>query len=211
MFRIVAGAVSFVALFAAVTRAESPKPKTLGQQHGFPTTRAWLESLDRDRDGVVTRREFAGTDTQFRTLDTDDDGKLTLTKSDPARGEPVRDDKRDTRGDKRITDSRDDKRDSRDDKRDNRVTDSRRDPIAPVTNPDGRTIGERHGYPTTRDWLATMDRDNDGVITRREFTGTRTEFDILDVNSDGKLTLGRKPAKPVMQPTRPTNARSPLR
>lgn len=37
-------------------------------------------------------------------------------------------------------------------------------------------------------WFIALDRNHDGIVTRTEFLGPRTEFDRLDFNHDGKLT-----------------------
>src|SRR5207245_6733455 len=39
-----------------------------------------------------------------------------------------------------------------------------------------------------QDEFARLDRNDDGVISRREWDGTRSEFDRLDVNHDGVLS-----------------------
>lgn len=39
-----------------------------------------------------------------------------------------------------------------------------------------------------RDWFASMDRNLDGDLSRREFLGTRARFDRLDADSDGLLS-----------------------
>ncbi len=33
-----------------------------------------------------------------------------------------------------------------------------------------------------------MDKDNDGKVSRDEFTGPKPRFDLLDLNGDGQLT-----------------------
>jgi Ca2+-binding EF-hand superfamily protein len=39
---------------------------------------AWFRKMDRNRDGDVSRREFLGTDEQFRQIDADGDGLISL-------------------------------------------------------------------------------------------------------------------------------------
>lgn len=40
-----------------------------------------------------------------------------------------------------------------------------------------------------RDDFQTFDRNNDGIITRREWTGSRRAFDERDTNGDGRITI----------------------
>ena len=44
-----------------------------------PTTRGprWFRKMDRNRDGDVSRKEFLGTDEEFRAIDTDGDGLIS--------------------------------------------------------------------------------------------------------------------------------------
>jgi hypothetical protein len=65
----------------ARTAEKPPAPAEFkGTVHGFKTTREWLGSMDKDKNGIVTKAEFKGTPDEFRSLDTDRDGKLTLSK-----------------------------------------------------------------------------------------------------------------------------------
>src|SRR5262249_7126444 len=43
---------------------------------------AWFRKMDRNRDGDVSRREFLGTDAQFRAIDTDGDGLISLAEAE---------------------------------------------------------------------------------------------------------------------------------
>ena len=45
-----------------------------------PLTRGplWFQKMDRNRDGDVSRKEFLGTDEQFKQIDTDGDGLISL-------------------------------------------------------------------------------------------------------------------------------------
>jgi Ca2+-binding EF-hand superfamily protein len=52
--------------------------------------------------------------------------------------------------------------------------------------------------------LKAMDRDRDGRVSRREFTGARSQFDELDGNEDGYITLKEIVAAAQAKP--PTNA-----
>jgi hypothetical protein len=42
----------------------------------------WFKKMDRNRDGDVSRREFLGTDEQFRQLDTDGDGLVSVEEAE---------------------------------------------------------------------------------------------------------------------------------
>lgn len=39
-------------------------------------------------------------------------------------------------------------------------------------------------------WFGKLDRNSDGELSRREFPGSRTEYQALDRNSDGRVTAG---------------------
>jgi Ca2+-binding EF-hand superfamily protein len=44
----------------------------------------WFQKMDRNRDGDVSRREFLGTDEQFRRIDTDGDGLISVQEAEAA-------------------------------------------------------------------------------------------------------------------------------
>jgi Ca2+-binding EF-hand superfamily protein len=44
----------------------------------------WFRKMDRNRDGDVSRREFLGTDEEFRRIDTDGDGLLSVEEAERA-------------------------------------------------------------------------------------------------------------------------------
>ena len=44
----------------------------------------WFQRMDRNRDGDVSRREFLGTDEDFRKIDTDGDGLIDMKEATAA-------------------------------------------------------------------------------------------------------------------------------
>jgi hypothetical protein len=58
----------------------------------------------------------------------------------------------------------------------------------------GTRAGDLAGFGSRQDQVSRLDRfddydiDNNGVITRREWTGTSREFNELDLNRDGRIT-----------------------
>jgi Ca2+-binding EF-hand superfamily protein len=56
-----------------------------GASDGLPELTAgplWFRKMDRNRDGDVSRKEFLGTDDQFRQIDTDGDGLISVEEAD---------------------------------------------------------------------------------------------------------------------------------
>jgi Ca2+-binding EF-hand superfamily protein len=63
-------------LFRAVAISSVyPGPRPLPQRTAGPL---WFRKMDRNRDGDVSRREFLGTDEEFKKIDTDGDGLISL-------------------------------------------------------------------------------------------------------------------------------------
>ncbi len=65
------------------------RPQSQPARFGLPmnVTRAqtgplWFQKMDRNRDGDVSRREFLGTDEQFRKLDADGDGLISQSEAE---------------------------------------------------------------------------------------------------------------------------------
>jgi len=64
-----------------------PQPVRFGGQMNVTKPQAgpvWFQKMDRNRDGDVSRREFLGTDEQFRKLDTDGDGLISQQEAEAA-------------------------------------------------------------------------------------------------------------------------------
>jgi Ca2+-binding EF-hand superfamily protein len=59
-------------------------PRRLGQPRrpAPPRGPLWFQKMDRNRDGDVSRKEFLGTDEQFREIDTDSDGLISVEEAE---------------------------------------------------------------------------------------------------------------------------------
>ena len=68
-----------VVVFAANGRA-APADPAPGPERGP----LWFRKMDRNRDGDVSRKEFLGTDEEFRRLDTDGDGLISVEEAENA-------------------------------------------------------------------------------------------------------------------------------
>jgi Ca2+-binding EF-hand superfamily protein len=68
-------------------------------------------------------------------------------------------------------------------------------PANPAPDPDGMaaamTAGDRRPAPAARGplWFRKMDRNGDGVVSLREFLGSREDFKQIDTNGDGIISL----------------------
>ena len=150
-----------------------------------------FESLDRDRDGYVSRAEWPLEPASFDRVDRDADGRLS-------RGElltPNRDitaEERfralDTNGDGRLDSSEIERsgeaRLRLDLDRDGIVTRGEyRDQTAAIEN-----IWRPRSTPRAQSRFRFLDRNRDNRISRLEWTGGRSDFTHLDRNRDGVLS-----------------------
>jgi Ca2+-binding EF-hand superfamily protein len=68
-------------------RVFAPQPVRFGGPMGQPRPPVgpmWFQKMDRNRDGDVSRREFLGSDDEFRKLDTDGDGLISVQEAEAA-------------------------------------------------------------------------------------------------------------------------------
>jgi Ca2+-binding EF-hand superfamily protein len=157
-------------------------------------------SMDANRDGVITRKEWNGSDRSFQVHDWNGDGILSGEEVRPgARRANVNDDEFDysereypyddwtARGFSTLDHNRDNRL-TRDEWHFDIETFSRAD-----RNRDGilsRTefLGEDNQDDDRGDRFDYLDANNDGRISRAEWHGTAERFDALDDNRDGILT-----------------------
>jgi Ca2+-binding EF-hand superfamily protein len=68
------GQAAILALYSGGDANDGPAERTEGP--------LWFRKMDRNRDGDVSRREFLGTDEQFRQIDADGDGLISADEAD---------------------------------------------------------------------------------------------------------------------------------
>jgi Ca2+-binding EF-hand superfamily protein len=133
-------------------------------------------SMDRNRDGVITRDEWRGSERSFEVHDWNRDGVLSGDELRPGalRQQQWPDDPADATADSELSEWTPERFDNLDHNRDGRLT------------PD-----EWH-FDT--ELFRRVDRDRDGSISRREFLGLGDDddrddrFSDLDVNRDGRVS-----------------------
>ena len=157
-------------------------------------------SMDTNRDGVISRKEWNGSDRSFRVHDWNGDGILSGDEVRPgARRQNANEDEFDyaereypfddwtARGFSAL-DHNNDNRITRDEWHFDVETFRRAD-----NNRDGALsraefLGENNQDDDRGDRFDYLDANNDGRISRAEWHGTAERFDALDDNHDGMLT-----------------------
>ena len=157
-------------------------------------------AMDTNRDGVITRKEWNGSDRSFQVHDWNNDGLLSGEEVRPgARRQNTNDDDFDysereypfndwtARGFSALDHNRDN-RVTRDewhfDPETFRRTDRNRDGVLSRTE----FLGEDNQDDDRGDRFDYLDINNDQRISRAEWHGTTERFDALDDNRDGTLT-----------------------
>jgi len=179
-------------------------------------------SLDENKDGVITRREWNGSDRSFEVHDWNHDGVLS--------GEEVRqggrrrggnDDDQDSRSVRGFDDWTSEGFVALDRNRDNRI--SRAEWGADTAtfrrvdrNNDGllsrvEFFGDEPEPTATtgrRGRFDAVDTNNDGRISRAEWAGTAERFAVLDTNRDGLLTREEYGGSQTSQPPEPVRTQA---
>jgi Ca2+-binding EF-hand superfamily protein len=156
-------------------------------------------ALDTNGDGVITRREWNGTDQSFRSHDWNGDGILSGEEVRPGgrRADTNPDTNRNTAG-RSFDDWTAEGFTGLDYNRDNRISrdewhadletfrrvDQNRDGVLSRSE----FLGENGDAPVRGDRFDALDTNNDGRVSRAEWRGTAERFDRLDDNRDGVLT-----------------------
>jgi Ca2+-binding EF-hand superfamily protein len=60
----------------------NPQQRGQDRRAAAPRGPLWFQKMDRNRDGDVSRKEFLGTDAQFREIDTDGDGLISVAEAE---------------------------------------------------------------------------------------------------------------------------------
>ncbi len=153
-----------------------------------------FESLDRDRDGYVSRTEWPMEAASFDRVDRDDDDRLSRSELlTPNRDLTAEEQFRvlDTNRDGLLSPSElsGESRERLDRDRDGSVTRSEYRDRAAAIEDTWRT----RSTPRTQSRFRTLDRNRDNRVSRLEWTGARTDFNRLDRNRDGVLSPNEWP------------------
>jgi Ca2+-binding EF-hand superfamily protein len=160
-------------------------------------SKAEIQKMDRNDDGVVTRAEWQGENGAFRLHDTNKDGVLSGTEVWDSRQQQrarTRDGGFDDWSASAFT--------NLDRNKDNRITtnewpfdrqsfrsaDGNRDNI--LTRSEFLDGNNHPGRRDARDRFREFDRNNDGVIARDEWGGNAVGFRAMDDNRDGRISRG---------------------
>ena len=159
-------------------------------------------AMDTNRNGVITRAEWQGSDQSFRIHDWNNDGVLSGDELRPGAQPPVRD--ADTEFDsadreyvlrdwtaKRFAnlDHSRDGRLTRDEWHFDREGFTRADHNKDGVLSRAEFLGaDSTGDDVREDRFSDLDANGDGRVTRGEWLGDRARFDLLDDNRDGVLT-----------------------
>jgi hypothetical protein len=143
------------------------EPADITQMSSAEFARHFVERLDRDGDGRVSRSEFDGPSDRFGFQDSNGDGYLT---SDEAPAPPGSDK--------------------------SSVSDSagQRNQPGSRESQSGSARMNKAGFAAR--FIERLDRDGDGRVSRSEFNGPRDRFGFHDSNGDGYLTLDEAPQGP---------------
>jgi Ca2+-binding EF-hand superfamily protein len=182
------------AFLGAATVAQPALASPTGEPQLRPrSAQMRFRAMDTNNDGVITRAEWRGNDRSFRNHDWNNDGILS---GDEIRqgAVPPRENQNEngfyewTRAGFRSVDAN----------RDNRITrnewnydyelflraDRNRDNVLTLAE----FLGGESVDLDREDRFSDLDTDNNGVIERREWHGTREAFNWLDRNNDGRLS-----------------------
>ena len=161
---------------------------------------SFIEQFDTDGDGLVSASEFPGDETLFSSLDTD--GSEYIDESEAPQGGPPPHGKPDPEAMLDEFDSDGDGLLSADEFPGPTDHFSRLDTDADGLLSADELLADHPGPgPAGEDPFASDDADQDGYVTRAEFSGPDDLFDQLDADGDGSISEAE--ARPVPPPGGP--------